>query len=183
MDPREIAKQYAEALFTLGEEKGLLPELEQQFAGFYEVFRKEPQLRVFLESPHVTASDKKDLLGKVFHDRVAEDFLHFLYLIADRKRYLILYEIATAFTGTLDKKQGRFRAQVTTAREMDPELMQKVSEALASRSERKIVVEYKVKPELIGGVIFKLEDVQVDGSLRHRLGNYKKLLLEKQEKK
>lgn len=179
MDVQEIARQYACALCELGEAKGVLGDLEQEVTVFYDLFQKEENFRIFLESPLLAASKKKSLIRTVFGLKVSQDFLHFLYVLSDKRRYRIFVEIAKEFWALLDKKKKQFRARLTTARALDEDLVQKVGEVLESQSGQKVVLQPRVRPELLGGMVLRLGDIQIDGSLKRRLEHYKKVLMEK----
>lgn len=181
MDAPEIARQYAEAIYGLGQDQRCLASLEQEVEQFLQLFCQEEDLRVFLESPLISAGAKKTVLAKGLEGQVSEILLHFLYLLADKQRFLILPEIAAAFRALLDEKEGRARAQVTTAREVDRELMQLISQAIAGKIGRQIVIKHQVNPELIGGIVLRIGDIQVDGSIKNRLGKYRKVLMEKKQ--
>jgi F-type H+-transporting ATPase subunit delta len=94
-----------------------------------------------------------------------------------RGRQLFLGEIARQYAGLLDLKFNRVRAGITLAREPDPALRQQIAEALSRAIGKEIVAGYSVEPEILGGVIVRIGERRLDGSLRRRLTQLRRQLL------
>lgn len=175
----EFAKPYAQALIELGEEQGNLDELGEELQGLYELTQSEENFQTFLEAPHISSQEKKDLLKKVFEKKLSENCLKFLYLLADRGKFVILPDIAIEFQKLLDESLDRIRALATTTQEIDNGLSKKISDALKKATGKEVVLENKVDEAILGGIILNFDGTQVDGSLRQRLENWKRELLKK----
>ena len=171
-----IAKNYAEALFTLGERSGHA----EAYAGMLEALaaavHASPRVEAVLMSPKVTKARKGELLAAALPGAPRELVL-FLEAVVRRGRQLMLGEIAHEYAGLLDVKFNRVRAGITLARQPDPALQAQITAALSQALGKEIVAGFAVDPEILGGAIVRLEDRMLDGSVRRRLQQLRRQLL------
>ncbi|RME74879.1 MAG: ATP synthase F1 subunit delta [Planctomycetota bacterium] len=179
MNGLEIGKEYAQALVELADEKGVLKEIEEDMQLFFEVLKSEPKLCFFLETPNISASEKKDLLKKVFEKKLSSLFLKFLFLVVERGRFILFSNIYDSFITIMDQKIGRLRGEVISARELSSELKQKIQTALEEKTKKKVDLQFVVNPHVIGGLLIRLGDLQIDSSLRRKLEQWKKRLVKR----
>ena len=171
-----IARNYAEALFRLGEKSGNA----ERYAGLIEALaaavHASPRVEMVLMSPKVTKARKAELLAKGVPE-APKEFGHFLHAVVKRGRQLLLGEIATQYGALLDVKFNRVRAGITLAREPDPALQQSITEALAKALGKEIVAGFAVEPEILGGVVVRVGERMLDGSVRRKLKQLRRQLL------
>lgn len=175
-----IAKNYAETLLALAQRHGgdeTVDEYGRAIDEVAELLRQEPLVREFLETPRVDLEAKKDALEASFKGRVPELFLRFLTVVVEKRRQTLLEEIAGQYHDLVDELRGRARAQVRVAREADEALKQEIVSSLESRFGRKIVADFEVDPSLIGGVVIRVGDEILDGSLGRRVAGLRHRLL------
>ena len=173
-----IAKNYAEALFTLGERSGRA----ETYAGMLEALaaavHASPRVEAVLMSPKVTKARKAGLLAAALPDAPRE-FVLFLEAVVKRGRQLLLGEIANEYAGLLDLKFNRVRAGITLARQPDAALQASIIAALSQALGKEVVAGFAVEPEILGGAIVRLGDRQLDGSVRRKLKQLRRQLLAK----
>lgn len=172
-----VARNYAEALFDLALADGepeLYCEALNQFAG---VMESEKDFQLFLETPLLEPGVKKEVIGGVFKGRIPDRVLHFLYVLIDKRRARVLREIAGELTALVDEHYGRLMVDITTASEPDESLRAELSERLGSLLEREVIPRYRINPRIIGGLIVRVGDRIMDGSVRHRLQMLRRNLL------
>jgi F-type H+-transporting ATPase subunit delta len=171
-----IARNYAEALFALGERDGRterFAELIDAVAGAVETM---PTVQAVLMSPRVPKGEKSRLLGAALRDTPRE-FVLFLQAVVKRGRQLLLREIATEYLGLLDLKLNRVRAGVTLARPADEALQRSIQQALSRQLGKDVQASFSVDPEILGGTIVRVGERIHDGSLRRRLTKLRRHLL------
>ena len=98
-------------------------------------------------------------------------------LLSQRKRLLLLPYIARALDKLSDQRSGVIRALVTTATAMPDSYYTRLKEQLERSTGRKIVLEKTVDPEILGGVVTRIGDRVIDGSLRSKLASMREALL------
>jgi F-type H+-transporting ATPase subunit delta len=171
-----IARNYAEALFELGERSGQTAryaELMDALAGAVETI---PAVQGILMSPRVPKAAKARLLGAALQDAPRE-FVLFLQALVKRGRQVLLREIAVAYHDLLDIKLNRVRAGVTLARPADPALQQTIADALSRQLGKQVLPAFSVDPEILGGTIVRIGERIHDGSLRRRMIKLRRQLL------
>jgi F-type H+-transporting ATPase subunit delta len=137
--------------------------------GVVSAIEGDERLRNFLAAPQVAADAKKQVIGRAFADRLPARMVRFIQKLIDNRRQMLLPEIAIEFGNLVDEASGRLHANVTVAREASEE-DRKLIAAQLSRAFAKVVIPHlTVKPEIIGGVIVKVGDQVMDGSVRKKL--------------
>jgi F-type H+-transporting ATPase subunit delta len=171
-----IARNYAEALLTLGERSGGGEEYLALLEGLAAAVDASERARAVLMSPKVTRSRKGEILAAAVPGAPKELAL-FLQAVVKRGRQLLLGEIATAYAGLLDVKHQRVRAGITLAREPGAELKAAITQALAKALGKEVVAGFAVEPAILGGAIVKVGDRKKDGSVRRKLLQLRRALL------
>lgn len=171
-----IARNYAEALFDLGEQGGhtdRFAELIDAVAGAVET---TPEVQAVLMSPRVPKAEKARLLGAALKGTPRE-FVLFLQAIVKRGRQRILREVATEYQALLDIKHNRARAGVTLARPADPALQRDIQAALSRQLGKEVLAAFHVDPEILGGTVVRIGERIHDGSVRRRMTKLRRQLL------
>jgi len=171
-----IARNYAEALFRLGEGSGRTERYAALIEALAAAVHASPRVEAVLMSPRVTRTWKAELLAKGVPGAPRE-FALFLQAVVKRGRQLLLGEIARQYAGLLDIKSNRVRAGITLAREPDPALKQSIAEALSQALGKEVVAGFSVEPEILGGAVVRLGERMLDGSVRRRLKQLRRQLL------
>ncbi len=175
-----IARNYAETLLALAERNGGLPAVQEYARALDDVaalVQGEPRVRHFLETPRVSAAERKQALRAALSGRVPELFLRFVLVVVDKGRQGHLREIASAYHDRVDEMLGQVRVQVTVAREPDPALREEVRVALERRLAARVVPTFTTDPDILGGMIVRYGDEVLDGSVRRRAQELRRRML------
>lgn len=171
-----IARNYAEALFSLGEKSGNTEAYADLVEALAAAVEASPKVEAVLMSPKISRNAKAELLSRAVSS-APQEFRLFIQAVVKRGRQLMLGEIADAYSGLLDIKFNRIRAGITLAREPDPALKQQIVAALSQAVGKEIVAGFFVDPEILGGTIVRVGERRLDGSLRQRLTRLRRQLL------
>ena len=164
-----IAKNYAEALFALGERTGDTERFGDLIEAVGGTVEAEATVRLVLESPRVTKDEKQQLLYRALEGRAPETFLRFLTAVVKRGRQGMLGPIAREYLGLVDAKFDRVHAGVSLAREPDRALQDEIKARLTVVLEKEVIPHFRTDPDILGGVIVRVGDRVMDGSLRRRI--------------
>jgi F-type H+-transporting ATPase subunit delta len=164
-----IARNYAEVLLALARKADDAEGWGRTVREVADAVNADVTLRHFLESPRVSAERKGEILAKAFQDRLPPLFVRFLQTLLRKGRQMLLPEIATEYATLLDEAAGRVHAQVTFARNPSEGERDAVSRGLARTLGKEIVPHVTVDPAIIGGVVVRVGDQVMDGSVRRRL--------------
>lgn len=176
MRTETVARNYAEALFELGERSGNVERYADLLDAVAAAVEQTPRVQAVLMSPRVPKSEKARLLGGALRD-VPREFVLFLQAMVRRGRQQILRAVATEYMNLLDQKLDRVRAGVTLARHPDDKLKRSIQEALSRQLGKEVIPAFSVDPEILGGTIVRVGERVLDGSLRRRMTKLRRQLL------
>lgn len=173
-----IATRYAKSLIELASEQGKLDQVVQDM----DLFRKSLESRdlyLMLKSPIIHKSKKSEILKVLFKDRVDPLTLSFFDIIVRKGREEYLPEITENFEAQYKKIKNISTVKLTTASELDPSVLDRITKILESSDETDQHVEIvtEVNPDLIGGYVIEIGDKQYDASVLNKLEEYKKSFL------
>jgi F-type H+-transporting ATPase subunit delta len=173
-----IAERYARAIFELGVETGTLAALADQVRKFAAAYETSDDLRSVLENPLVPLEKRQQILADIASKIGAGPFaVNTLRYLAQRRRLRSLPDIARRLDTLSDEKQGVMRATVTAAATLPEAFYQRLGNELESMVGRKVVLDRREDPSLIAGVVTRIGDNTIDGSLRGRLELLERKLL------
>jgi F-type H+-transporting ATPase subunit delta len=165
-----VAQRYARAIFDLGVEAGDVAALVAKVGSFSETYRGAPEFRRALENPRVQTSERDGLLravaGRLGFGALE---LNVVRYIARRRRLSALPEIAEHLGRLSDERRGVVRATVTAAGPLPEAFYERLTRELETLTGKKISLDRREDPSLIAGVVTRIGDKTVDGSLRGRL--------------
>lgn len=171
-----IARNYAEALFDLGERSGQTSRYAELIDAVAGAIETSPEVQSVLMSPRVPKAAKARLLGAALKD-VPREFVLFLQALVKRGRQQLLREIASEYLALLDVKLNRVRAGVVLARPADEALRRSIAEALSRQLGKEVIPSFSVDPEILGGTIVRIGERIHDGSIRRRMTKLRRQLL------
>ena len=163
-------RDLTEALIESSKELGKLDKVTTDMADFFELSKSSDELRNILWSTTFELKERKsiaaDISAKRGYDGLTANFLN-LVIELDKFKSLIKSEQTTM--GKLIKASGRIRAQVTTASEPSEDEIDRIKAALIKAVGQDVEVTTTVDPEILGGIITKVEDKVYDGSIKTQL--------------
>jgi F-type H+-transporting ATPase subunit delta len=171
-----VARNYAEAVFQLGEGSGNVERYAELLDAVAAAVEQTPKVQAVLMSPRVPKSQKARLLGEALRDTPRE-FVLFLQALVKRGRQQLLREIATEYMNLLDRKLDRVRAGVTLARSPDDKLKRSIQESLSRQLGKQVIPAFTVDPDILGGTIVRVGERVLDGSLRRRMTKLRRQLV------
>ncbi|HXI56477.1 MAG TPA: ATP synthase F1 subunit delta [Polyangia bacterium] len=173
-----VGRRYARALFQMGVDRGTFERLGEELGQLADLFQSSTELRQTLENPVFRPSDKRAILEKIL-PRVTptQEVQRFVLLLLERRRITALPAIARAYRELVDQHTGRVRAAVVSAQTLGPADLDRVRRSLERRTGKKVLIEASVDPALIGGVVARVGDLVLDGSVRTQLASLREKLL------
>jgi F-type H+-transporting ATPase subunit delta len=173
-----VARNYADTLLELAERTD---EAERWLSFIGEVatlYRDEPSFRAFLETPRITLSEKRSVIRSVLGERYPELFVRFLLVLMEKRRQSLLPEIETAAIELWNERTGRIRASVAMTVDPDPEFRAEIEAALSRLLGREVIADFRRDPRLVGGMVVRVKDRVMDGSVRRQLQLMRRALIE-----
>ena len=173
-----VARRYAHALFDAAKARGLLATVESDLADFTRLLREEPRLSSLLITPQVTTNEKRRLLEAILGGRVHALVLELLWLLLQKKRLPAIGDIIEGYGILLEAHRGIVRAEVTTVRSLSAAQQERLKAALERRTGKTVVLERKIDPRVMGGVVVRIGDQVIDRSIRRTFQEMRASLME-----
>jgi len=172
-----IAKRYAKALFNLAREEGKIEQYGEELAGLVQLFDTNPELANVIQSPLYPEAAREAIFASIATSANLTPIMKSLMnLLIEKKRVVNLAEIKDYYMGLIDEHANVARAKISAAVELDEKAVQQVAASLEKLTGKKIVVDLHQDPELIGGLVARIGDLVLDGSVRTQLFNIRETL-------
>ena len=169
----EIAQVYARALFEAAEDAGKLDEVREQVGAFAGALDETRELSVFFFSPYFSTEEKKEGLGKVLDG--ADDIVrNFLELLIEKHRVPAIHRIRREYDALWQEANKLLPVEVTSAIELDEDTVKQIGDQIGERTGRKVQLESKVDPNILGGIVVRVGDRILDASIANRLESLRK---------
>lgn len=179
MTSRAAAARYARALFDVIVKQRDPAGAEAELAAFADVVRTHDALARVAANPAVPASRKRAIVQAILdRTKPSAEVAKLLLLLAERDRLTILPEVVEAYRSRLLDYQQIVRAAVTTVVPMSEAQRAALEKRLAQATGRKVMLESKVDPAIMGGAVTKVGSVVYDGSVSRQLTKLRERLAE-----
>lgn len=173
-----IARRYASAFFTLAQEQGKLDDYEQELLAVINTVKANEDLNRALANQLLGADVKKDIVDQVFTGNVSDTTVDFLKVILDKLREAYLNDIYNEFVVLANQARNIRDAEVASAQELSPADLENLKVKLGKMTGKTIRLTTKVDPTLVGGMVVRLGDKVIDGTVTKRLELLKEALLQ-----
>lgn len=163
---RVLARRYAQALFEIANLHKEAEPVGRELAAALKTLM--PKMELF-RHPMTGAARQKTLLKNQVGTVVSMRTLRFLELLIDKKRFALLSSAVAEFGRLVDERRGVVRAHVKCAGDLVPAQADTLRKKLEAFTGKKVILETKTVPDLLGGAVVRLGDWVLDGSLRGKL--------------
>ena len=171
-----IAHNYADALVSLARKAGDLSGWGAMIRDVASALQRDEQLTLFINSPRIAAERKNAVLARAFQDRLPRLFVRFLQAVVSHRRQALIPQIAVEYGNIVDALENRVHAQVMVSREPDAATRSTIESGVSRALGKTVIPHYTVNPEILGGIIVRVGDTVMDGSVRRRLGALRAIL-------
>ena len=165
----QLARKYSHAIFELAQEEGKLVPYGEELAGVNKDLESVPGIWSYFANPELSRDDKKALVKKLFEGEVSEEIYHFLLLLVDKRRMTLLPAIVSQYETLANEARGIIVADVTTARPLSKPQKDKLEDKLEVVTGKTVKLRLHEDPKIIGGVIVRIGDKRIDGSVTGKL--------------
>ncbi|MEE2905504.1 MAG: ATP synthase F1 subunit delta [Gemmatimonadota bacterium] len=177
MRDETISKNYAETLFELALREESIEEYGAALATVARLLDEDARFLGFIETPRIDDIDRKAVVQKVFGTVLPRHVLNFVLVTVDKRRQRLLREISEQYNALVDERLNREHVSVTLARSVDKATEQVIADRLSDTLGKIAIPHFRVKPDIIGGLVVRTSDTIYDGSIRRRLDGMRRQLL------
>lgn len=169
MKDTAVASRYALALFETARQRGHEEAVAQGLFSAVSVLRQSDKLGSVLQHPLLSCQDKKRLLLKALGEKYSPLFEDFIELLLERKRLNMLPWIAQQFDKKSREVRGEVKAKVVSAIPISDSQEKSLERILSEATEKKVTVDVSVDPNILGGLVIRIEDKVLDHSIMGQL--------------
>ena len=172
-----IARRYAKALLMIGKENDQVEAYSQELHPFANLLAQENALNEAITNPLYSSADRRSVL-KTLVDKLglSKVMASYLALLFDKGRIGYLSDIDNFYQKLADELKGIARASLAAATELSSEAVEKIRASLSQKTGKEIILEVEQDPDLIGGIVTKIGDLVLDGSIKTQLLNMRESL-------
>jgi F-type H+-transporting ATPase subunit delta len=166
---KEAIRGYAEALFAVAEAEDALDEVSDELFRFARTVEQQPDLRKALTDPQLPSERKRAVLTDLLGERANRHTVNLLEFIVEQGRARELEAIVDELVQLAAERREHAVAEVRTAVPLDDAMEERLAEALSAATGKNVELKVIVDPSVIGGVVARVGDQVIDGSVRRRL--------------
>ena len=173
---RATSKEYSAALFSLARESHSEKDTLDELRFIESVFEDAPGYAEFLASPAIPRSERIASVRQAFEGQLSEYVMSFLSLLCEHGCAGLLPGCVSEFEKLYNRSAGLARAEVVSAVMMNDDQQHRLQEKLETLSGCRLNIRWRTDPALLGGVTVDIEGLRIDGSLRNKLKNIRKVM-------
>jgi len=171
-----LAQRYARAIFRITKAAGNAARVSEELLAFCRAVDTEKMLKRVLYHPEITATEKKAVVSGLLTGLADASTIRFISYIIGKKRIFHLPGMARELAALIAEDENRISVRIETFKPLSEDLQKRIVERLATMLDKKITVESKIEPSLLGGVRLTLGNRVIDGSVQHQLKNLTRIV-------
>ena len=166
-----VARRWALALMELAQEdeniskEDILDDLKE----ISDTINSSEELSNVINNPSISTEEKQVVLCKLFQNNIMPIVYNFLFVLNLKKRVSIISEIAAEFKKELEKVKNIAHVNITSAIELENERKEQIKAKIAEKLNKEVIIDWGVDSEIIAGLIFNIDELIIDNSIRHKL--------------
>ena len=174
----KAARRYANALLEISKEDKVVDETLKDILFIKNTVDDSRELMLFLKSPVVKPVEKLNALEAIFAPHVGKLMSRTLTLLAKKERSAILPEVVNAFLAEYNKYAGIIEVEVRAARVLSESQVSELKKVLEKSTSKTVNLDIKEQPDLKGGLLVRIDDTVIDGTVKHKLEQLEAKLLD-----
>lgn len=166
-----VSERYAQALFEISQKENLTDKVQEDLKAISDTLKEYTEFSDLLLHPVINTQDKKDMFKKIFSGKIDKVTENTVMLLIDKKREALIPEISELFKQMYNNLHSRVIAQVYTPIEIGKNVLSILKDRLEIYLNKEVEIEDHVDPKIIGGVLVKIGDRVIDGTIKTKFEN------------
>lgn len=168
-----LDKRYAQALYEVAKSKGKVDKYISDLEAIVKTIDSNQEFKDLIKHPEFTTKEKKKTFISIFKGKIDEDLLTFLLILVEKDRILFLNEKVDELKKIDLENKETIIAKITSAKPLKEYQRDALKDKISKKYNRKVILAETVDPNIIGGVIIRIGDELIDGSVRNTLDELK----------
>ena len=174
-----ITQRYALALLELSSEANKTDEYVSILSNFLKIYSSDNNLKNYIKNPTNTNQSQKEVFEKILNVMNADKIIkNFFFILINKKRIFFVSEIIEEFLKLVSHKKGEISANLYSSKQIDNKTISEIEKEISENVKGTIKLKSEIDESLIGGVVLQIGSLMIDTSIKNKLANYKKVLLE-----
>ena len=169
----KLSSRYAGALYDFASETNNVENVYHDILHIQEVVTAHKELKTALESPIIQQDKKQNMVREIFKNHLCETTYKFFSLIVKKRREPQLLMICRQFILIYYKSHNIKEAYITSAEPLSEKMIQHIKNYLEKDSLFTFLIFPSVDPQLIGGLVIKIDDFNFDASIQAKINKLK----------
>lgn len=169
-----VSERYASVLFGTAMEDHLQAQIRDELNMLSAILTENSDYVKILSSPIVGLKEKHELAAHAFEGKLNSYLLNLIYVMIDNNRFMHFFAVVTAYNRLCDRENNILRVTAVTAISLSAEMKEKLQAKLCTLSGKNVMLSNEVDESLIGGILLKYDNTEIDGSVKTQLDAIKK---------
>lgn len=167
---------YMQALYEIAEADNMTGSILEELFALNSLFSDNPDYLRMLASPIISNNEKTELIDQAFSGRVNTYLLNFLKVLSDNGRISLFSKIVNSYEEKYNADNDILKVTAVTAFTLDNVLLEKLKNKISQVSKKNVSINNVVDPSVIGGIMIKIGDTQLNATVKSQLDVLKKQL-------
>ena len=174
-----VAKRWALALMELAQEDSNISkeDILDDLREIASTIDSSEELSNVINNPSISTEEKQVVLCKLFQNSIMPIVYNFIFALNLRKRVGIIAEIAVEFEKELERIKNITHVNVTSAIELNDDRKEDIKTKIAQKLNKDVIVDWGIDDDIIAGLIFKIDELVIDNSVKHKLEDLSKEII------
>jgi F-type H+-transporting ATPase subunit delta len=172
-----LAIAYARALLELAQQKNQAEPIGQELAQVREIIEQNRTFGLFLADPGISEVEHGETIKRIFGGQLNPLLMSFLGVLNQKGRLKSIVQISEAYDDLLDELLGKIEVDVTVAHRLTDAQFEEVRRKVSQALKKDAVVHQYVDDKIIGGLVIRVQDQLIDGSVKAQLDAMRRQLL------
>ncbi|MFZ5968893.1 MAG: F0F1 ATP synthase subunit delta [Bacillota bacterium] len=164
-----IAKTYAKALFDVALELKQIEQFGKELDGVIETFNQYPEFYELYKTPQINNDEKKKIMEEVFGKSMSQEVMNLFKILLDKGRASIVEYMTKEYHNLANEHNNMVEAVAVTTVPLKDEDRSRLTEKLSAMTGKKIVLKNEIDKTIIGGILVRIGDKVIDGTIQRRL--------------
>jgi F-type H+-transporting ATPase subunit delta len=174
----KAARRYAIALLELSKDQKMVKQTLSDIQFIENTITDSRELQSFLKSPIIKPALKKETLVSIFKAYLSDLTMQFVTLVATKERSAILHQIVSSYINEYNNYAGIIDIEVRTAKDLSKKQIKELQKVLERTTSKKVNLISTIHSDLKGGLLVKIDDTVIDGTIKHKLEQLEDKLLD-----
>ena len=167
------------ALYEISKENSALEKVEIEMYNLNKLINENLDFKKVILNPMIKQEDKQSALFKIAEqNNFSSTSKKFIGFVAKKNRLFFLEKIIKSFLNLVSKNKGELKAKLVSPKELTNDEKKKIQEDFSKDLKSPLNIDYKYDPGLIGGLIIQIGSIMVDTSIKTKLRQLQKNMIE-----